>query len=88
MWIRGNFERDGDVPPQEQWAYKKIAFFTSGFVLMTLIINGLLLEPVYKWIGVYAKPTETQSLLYHSMEEVEEKNDKRNVQALHQPILI
>ena len=38
---------------------------------MTLVINGLLLEPIYKWIAVYAKPTETQSLLYHSMEEVE-----------------
>eukprot|EP00403_Amphidinium_massartii_P004389 CAMPEP_0178380582 /NCGR_PEP_ID=MMETSP0689_2-20121128/5537_1 /TAXON_ID=160604 /ORGANISM="Amphidinium massartii, Strain CS-259" /LENGTH=1239 /DNA_ID=CAMNT_0020000729 /DNA_START=148 /DNA_END=3868 /DNA_ORIENTATION=+ len=50
-----------------------VAFHTSGIVLLTILVNGSTVEPVYKKLRPYADPVARVRLVMKALKKVEEK---------------
>jgi len=55
----------------------RVAFHTSGIVLLTLLVNGTTVTPLYKKLQVYQKPPNNDHLLCHALAKAD-KMSKRH----------
>ena len=51
-------ELDADPNPVNFDLRRRIAFYAAGITLLTLIINGSIVKPIYQSLKIYAHPEE------------------------------
>ena len=61
----------------------EMGFFVAGSVMLTLMVNGMTIERLYRWLEIYPKRTWAQVQLQRALSQVDDR-EKRYVEALKQ----